>query len=151
MSKVNVDLAARRALQQADAETVDLLKLDRLPVQPAGWNILVEPMTPKQTSEGGIMLVSESQMAEEVNTTVGRVIACGPTAMQGKTNSGIEIRDFTDDIQKPADLKGRYVIYQKHTGQDVVLKKYGDRKLKLLTVTELLAVVDDPDDLRFYL
>lgn len=152
MSKVNVDLAARRAMQQATAAagmSVDqILEI----VEPCMWNLLVEPITPKEETSHGIVLIKEVQQAEEINTTNARVLAVGPTAMDGKTNSGIVIRDLTPKIQRPADLIGKVVVFQKFTGQTiVVIDEPKDRKLIFITTTEILGIVHKPEKIRFYI
>jgi co-chaperonin GroES (HSP10) len=143
---IDIDQLARQA--QRDQVKVDYLK-EKLPLRPIGWQILLEPQEPKKTSAGGIIIADAAQQVEEITITVGRVLRVGPTALQGKTSSGVNLADLDPSIQKVDDLIGMYVIYQRYTGSTITLRRTG-KKLLLLTVTELLAIAEDPDELLFY-
>lgn len=153
MAKVNVDLAARRALQQNEGvrkmTAEEILEI----LEPCMWNLLVEPLKPKEETSGGIILVQEAQQAQEVNTTTALVLACGPTAFDGKTNSGIVLKDLTPKIQKASDLVGKYISFQKFTGQIHILidNDDEDRKVIVMTNTEVLCIVHKPERIRHYL
>lgn len=146
---VDIDRIARQARIDKASEDVDLVR-DGVPLKVAHWNILVEPVKPKTMSDGGIMLPEDMLKAEAIQTTLGRVLQCGPTAFEGKTSSGISLATLAEGISSAEQLIGRYVIYQKYTGHAIQLRRTGT-KLILLTVTEILAVPDNPADWQFYL
>lgn len=54
-------------------------------VRPFGSRILVQIRTPKQISQGGILLLSETQDTEKWNTQVAKVIALGPGAFRNRS------------------------------------------------------------------
>jgi co-chaperonin GroES (HSP10) len=54
-------------------------------VRPFGSRILVQIRTPKQISQGGILLPSETQDTEKWNTQVAKVIALGPGAFRNRS------------------------------------------------------------------
>lgn len=142
-----VERAARKALKEK-APKPDLLK-NPPPLTVGAWNILVEPIEPKEESAGGIILAPITTEADSYQVTIGRVIACGPTAFEGKTTSGIDLGHFTDDIRSPKQLIGKFVMYQRHTGHDITLRET-DQKLKILTLQEIVGVVHAPEKFRFY-
>jgi hypothetical protein len=126
----------------------DLL-LAGFPFTPALWMIVVEPLAPREMSDGGIAVVDLSQEAESYQVTVGRVLKAGPAAMEGKTAGGVELCNFTDSIRTRDQLIGVYVVYQKHVGQDLTLRKTG-QIVKAMKLTDTLGVTDDPYAWKFY-
>ncbi len=54
-------------------------------VRPFGSRILVQIRTPKEISQGGIFLPSETQDTEKWNTQVAKVIALGPGAFRNRS------------------------------------------------------------------
>jgi hypothetical protein len=143
-----VDRIARQALRQS-APKPDLLT-DGFPFEPGGWNIVVEAIEPRTISDGGIEVVDVSQLAESIQMTIARVLKCGPAAMEGTTTSGIKLCNFLEGIQSPADLIGKFVVYQMHTGQELMLRRTG-QKIRILKVTDLLGVTSDPNAWKFYI
>lgn len=143
-----VERAARLATRQAAAKP-DLLKED-FPFDPVLWFIVVEPIEPRTVSDGGIEVVTESVVAESFQCTVARVLKCGPAAFEGKTTAGIELRNFLPGVQCAADLIGKFVVYQLHTGQELMLRRTG-QKIRVLKVTDLLGVTGDPNAWKFYI
>jgi len=144
-----VDRAARRALSDVAHQEPDLL-VDGFPFTPGLWNIVVEPLKPRTMSDGGIEVVDVSQEAESYQVTVGRVLKAGPSALEGKTSSGIELANFAPGIRSPEDLIGKFVIYQCHVGQQLTIRRT-DQKLKVMKITDLLGVTDDPYAWKFYI
>ena len=43
-----------------------------------GWRILIDPLKPKSVSDGGILIVDETQHAQKCLNYVGRVVDMGP-------------------------------------------------------------------------
>jgi hypothetical protein len=117
------------------------------------WYVLIEPLKPKAKSRGGLIEIPESaQTIEEINITIGQVLQVGPLAYQNSTKGGLDMRRFSHEIEKPADLIGRFVMYKRHTGMNLVLKEpNGDRaKFLLLDDDAIICDVDDPSDFVFY-
>lgn len=149
MSAVNIDRLAREAKKEADNKGIDYVKHAReLPIKPFNWQIIIEPQRPKETSKGGIIITDTAKEVAQVQTTVGRIIAVGPTAFCGKTQSGVELSKFSPDIKTPQDLIGRYVLYQRYTGLEVKFKR-GQRMI-VMDDTNILCDVPNPDELLFY-
>lgn len=144
-----VERAAREALRAEDPAMPDLL-LDGIPFTPALWNIVVEPLIPRTTSDGGIEVVDISQEAESYSVTVGRVLRAGPESMKGKTAAGIDLSNFTDEIHTREELIGKHVVYKHHVGQKLTLRKTG-QEVKCMAVTDLLGVTADPYAWKFYI
>jgi hypothetical protein len=145
---IDIDRVARRALK-AVAKTPDLFK-DGFPFDPGWVNIVVEQIAPRTVSDGGIEVVEDSVTAEAIQCTVARVLKAGPAAMEGKTASGIELKNFHKDIQTVEQLIGKFVIFQLHCGQELTLRKTG-QKIRVLKVTDLLGVTADPQAWKFYI
>ena len=144
-----VERAARDALRAEDPAMPDLL-LDGIPFTPALWNIVVEPLVPRTTSDGGIEVVDISQEAESYSVTVGRVLRAGPESMKGKTAAGIDLSNFTDEIHTREELIGKHVVYKHHVGQKLTLRKTG-QEVKAMAITDLLGVTEDPHAWKFYI
>ncbi len=144
-----LDRLARKALREVERPLPDLLR-DGFPFDPGWVNIVVEAVPPRTVSDGGIEVVETSQEAEAIQCTVARVLKCGPAAMEGTTASGIKLSNFHPDIQTPAQLVGKYVVFQLHCGQELTLRKTG-QKIRVLKVTDLLGVTVDPQAWKFYI
>jgi len=147
-SNALVEAAARGALREMKPPP-DLL-VEGFPFTPALWMIVVEPLQPREETDGGIAVVDLSQEAEAFQMTVGRVLRAGPASFDGETTGHVRLSNFTDDIQRREDLIGKYVVYQRHVGQDLTLRKTG-QVVKAMKVTDLLGVTDDPHAWKFYI
>lgn len=145
--RIDIERAARQALS-GKKPNPDLLK-HGFPFTPGGWNIVIEPLEPREITDGGLIIADISQEAESFQITIGRVLKAGPTSMQGRTSSGIDLSVFTEDIKCPADLIGKFVIYQRFAGHQLKLRRTG-QKIIVMDITELLGVTDDPDAFKFY-
>lgn len=143
-----VEAAAQGALR-AENPPPDLM-LAGFPFTPALWMIVVEPLQPRDTSDGGIAVVDLSQEAEAFQMTVGRVLKAGPASFDGQTTGGVKLSNFTDGVQCREDLIGKYVVYQRHVGQDLVLRKTG-QTVKAMKLTDCLGVTEDPHAWKFYI
>lgn len=117
------------------------------PMLVAGWNILIRPKEPKRESEGGIALPSMTQQREEITCTVGQVVDCGPTALEGKTSSGIPLCKLAEGIETPVDLIGQWLMYARYTGHRVRLIENG-ALLHIITATEVQLILPGPDVLE---
>lgn len=150
--KIDIDAIARQA--QHDVRDNVGSNVDpwdsraNLPIRTWTWHVLVEPIRPKQTTKGGIIVTTDAQKAKEIQTTIGLVRDVGPTAFQGKTASGIDLSVFSHEIRTAQDLIGRYVSYQRYTGNLYELKN--GRRLIMITDSEILGEVPNPDEFLFY-
>jgi hypothetical protein len=144
-----VDRAARRALRETTVKTPDLLR-DGFPFEPGLWNIVLEPLQPRTLSDGGIEVVDQSREAEEHQITIGRILKVGPAAMDGKTTSGIDLSNFLPGINTAKQLIGLYAIHMGHVGQVLRLRKT-DQTIRVMKVTDLLGVTNDPHAWKFYI
>jgi co-chaperonin GroES (HSP10) len=143
----DTDAEIERRIQEADEQArlkpIGVQALEKI-MQPMFWHVLIEPMRAKQ-KVGSIYVANETQRVEEIQTTIGRLVAMGPTAFTGKTNSGNELAKGIDRDT----LIGSWVMYQKHTGQEIKLRS--GHRLILMNDSELLAFVNDPEDFRHWL
>lgn len=146
--RIDVDRAAREALRTKDGQP-DLLR-DGIPFEPGLYYIVLEPIKPRTVTEGGIEVVDIAQQAEGHQITIGRVLKAGPESMSGKTASGIDLSNFLPHIRKPEDLIGKYFIYMRHVGQEMMLRATGQR-IKVMLVTDLLGETSDANAWRFYI
>lgn len=134
------------------AERIDLLKIiqadqlngtENFPLEVAMWQILIEMLRPKDRM-GRFIKVETQRENEQYLTTVGRVLMVGPTAMSGKTESGIPLDQLTATIKTPEQLVGKYVIIQRYTGNDLFFAPWPVKKLRYITATEILSVTKVP-------
>lgn len=148
--RIDMDRVARHAARPDAPEETDIdLIANPPPLTPALWNIFVHPLKPRAVSAGGIHIVQDAQTAEQISTSVAKVIAAGPLALQGKTEGGMDLSYFTDKIRTREDLIGKYVMLRRNTGTPYV-SKAGYRILSIV-VSEIEAITDDPHAWRFYL
>jgi hypothetical protein len=135
-------------LERASAQRIDLFKVIQdspadFPIDCGSWNILIEMYEPG--SKMGSIIKTQAQMdAEQHLTVVGRVLKVGITAFAGKTTSGIDCSKLTDHIQSPEELVGRYVIIQRYTGNEIYFAPFPAKKLRFITLQEILAVTTIP-------
>lgn len=148
MTQADIDRAAANAKRSRADEDVDLLK-QGFPFEPGLWNIVVEPIKARTMSDGGIEVPDIATEAEAFQITVARVLKCGPSAFEGRTSSGIELRNFLPGITCAADLIGRYVIHQLHTGMNLTFRRTG-KQIRIMKLTDLLGATSDPNAWKFY-
>lgn len=126
------------------ADAIDLLKVIQrnpadFPLEVASWNILIEMQKPKDRMGRFIKHIDQINVEQHL-TVVGRVLLCGPTALSGKTESGIPLNELTATIKTPEDLIGKFVICQRYTGNDQFFAPLPGKKLRYITATEILGV-----------
>lgn len=144
----NLDRIAAKAADDAKTKP-DLLKTG-VRLTPMTFHIVVEPVEPIKTLGDGTLVKADlTAEAEQYMINIGRVLKLGPTALEGRTEGGVDLSRVAEGINKPADLIGKYVVYQKFTGAGLK-RRATDQKVLLLTITELLAITDDPHDWVFY-
>ncbi len=136
------DLAAQAS---APAELLGFDPSD-LPISVGLWHILVAPVRPKKTSDGGIELPDEAKRAEDYLISVGKVLDMGDLAYTAITPSQLHL---ANDTRRPK--VGDYVMYDQHAGTRMVFRD--GRMLIILTDTEIKGVLPPKwvPQLRFYL
>ena len=126
------------------------LRPEDVPITPLFWSLIVEPLQPKQRTKSGLYVPEEAQKVEKIQCTIGRVLVVGSQCFKGKTSSGIVLGEdpLVQSIQP-----GAYVLFARYTGQQIKLRAPSgdDRLVILLSDTELLGVVSDPDRIRFWI
>lgn len=143
--RLAVDEDEKERLFADKYDLVEMIKQDpaSFPLEIAMWNVLIEMVRP--SAKYGMIQKTPGQIqADEYLSKIGRVILVGPSAMEGKTESGIPLKDLTTTIKTPEALIGKYIIQQLHTGQDVWFAPLPGKKLKVISTTEILGVTSCP-------
>ena len=118
------------------AETVkeDESLIEKLP-NPTGYRIMILPFSQKATTKGGIVLADSYLEKERLGTNVGFVVSLGPDAYKDKNKfpngAWCQERDW--------------VIFGRYAGARI---KIDGGDLRLLNDDEVLAVVDNPEDVQ---
>lgn len=115
-----------------------------LPLEPAGWRILIEPAPVPTHSAGGIELPPEAKAQLEYLRNVGQVIRKGSLCyvaderfLDKDGSGGTRPVHFCD--------VGDWVMVAKHAGQPLSAKWEGeDLRFKLINDDEVLMVAKDP-------
>lgn len=138
----------RTALRQAIEQVNDAQRLQPITAEEVAavgnvalWRVLVEPYIPKR--RGMIVRPQQVDDAERVVSKIGRIVQVGCFAYQSKTVSGLELSQARERAQV-----GEYWLYEMYAGQEVHLRS--GHILRLLTDTELLMRVNDPDLVKGY-
>lgn len=127
-----------------EMNSVQFITAENSPIKVINWRILVQPMPPKKASEV-LALAEETQTAEEILTSFGKVIDMGTFAYKSKTNAGLNLAD-EPNIPKI----GEFVLFAQYAGQEVVLNDESKTKLRVIDDTEVLAIVRNPEMIRRY-
>ena len=106
------------------------------------WRIVVEPYIPKQ--RGLLAMAPQVEDAERILSCVGRIVLVGSQAWKSKTSAGINLED---EPYRPS--VGQYALHEMYAGKEVHLTT--GHTLRVLTDSECLMVIDDPDLIRGYL
>ena len=106
---------------------------ERLP-KPTGYRSLILPFTMSSITKGGIHLASQTVDKERLATVVGYVVSLGPDAYGdlGKFPDGAWCKE------------GDWVIFGRYAGARFQIDG-GD--MRLLNDDEILAVIDNPEDI----
>ena len=145
---IDMDKLVRDAQRESKPQTDYLKHPEKLPIRPMIWQVIVEPQKPREMSASGIVVPPSAQEVAEVQTTIGTVLALGPLAFTGKSQSGADMARFSEHIKVPTDLIGQTVLYQRYTG--LVVKFKNGRKMLVLDDTNLMCDVPFPDEILFY-
>ncbi|MGH1372978.1 MAG: hypothetical protein ACRBBW_13140 [Cellvibrionaceae bacterium] len=112
----------------------------QLPLQPAGWRVLIKPVAIDEKSSGGIILAEESKKVMEHTRYIGQVVLMGPLCYEKK--------DFQKDGETQAFCKvGDWVAFRKHSGQEIRMKSDDGSvtSYKVVNDDEIIAVVNEPE------
>lgn len=132
---------AEAAEQRARNERV-MTKSEDVPGRVLFWRILLAPYVAQY--DGRIIQPEIIERAEKVACSVGRVLQIGHFAFRSKTAAGL---DLSEEPNRPK--VGDYVLHQLYAGQTIKLR--GDKELRIIDETEILMVLDDPEQIRGYL
>ena len=108
--------------------------IEKLP-DPTGYRILILPFTQKSVTKGGIHLADSYLEKERLGTNVGFVVSLGPDAHKDKNKfpngAWCQERDW--------------IIFGRYAGARI---KIDGGDLRLLNDDEVLAVVNNPEDVQ---
>lgn len=131
----------RAAEQKADEEeaqnrpeNMDQSVLDRIP-KPTGWRIVVLPFKPPKKTKGGIVLAEQAAERQQIATVCGYVVSLGPLAYADKEKFP----------HGPWCEKGNWVIFGRYAGARIGID---DGEIRILNDDEILATIQDPEDIR---
>ena len=103
--------------------------------KPTGYRMLILPFSRKAKTKGGIYLANETLEKERISTNVGFVVSLGPDAYKD-----------TNKFPEGAWCKERdWVIFGRYAGARI---KIDGGDLRLLNDDEILAVIDNPEDIQ---
>ena len=103
--------------------------------KPTGYRMLILPFSRKAKTKGGIYLANETLEKERISTNVGFVVSHGPDAYKD-----------TNKFPEGAWCKERdWVIFGRYAGARL---KIEGGELRLLNDDEILAVIDNPEDIQ---
>ena len=109
--------------------------LDRLP-EPTGWRIVVWPIVPKKKTDGGVWLPDSTVDKEKYASVCSKVLKMGPLCFRDPDKFG---------DSDPWCKIGDYVITARYSGSRF---KIDGAELRIINDDEILAVVQDPNDIK---
>ena len=119
-----------------DPEKLEGSSLERLP-SPSGWRLLILPYRGKGKTEAGIYLPDQVVERESVATVCGYVLKVGPLAY----------KDETKFPSGPWCKEKDWVIFGRYAGARF---KIDGGEVRILNDDEVIAVVQDPEDILHY-
>ena len=102
--------------------------------QPTGWRILVLPFRMKEKTKGGIVLGSETIERQQVASQCGLVLAMGPACYLDKDRYP----------HGPWCKVNDWVVFARYAGSRIHIE---GGEIRLLNDDEILATVQDPEDI----
>jgi|TARA_R110000744_G_scaffold11461_2_gene34741 co-chaperonin GroES (HSP10) len=110
--------------------------LERMP-SPTGWRLLILPYAGKGRTEGGVLLPDSVIDRESVATVCGYVLKTGPLAYEDETKfpGGAWCRE------------GDWVMFGRYAGARF---KIEGGEVRILNDDEVIAVIQDPDDILHF-
>jgi co-chaperonin GroES (HSP10) len=119
-----------------DPDKVDASTFDRLP-NPTGWRLLILPYRGKGKTEGGVLIPDATVDRESVATVCGYVLKVGPLAYADK-------KKFPNG---PWCAEKDWIIFGRYAGARF---KIDGGEVRILNDDEVIAVIQDPDDILHY-
>jgi co-chaperonin GroES (HSP10) len=119
-----------------DPEKLEGSSLERLP-SPSGWRLLILPYRGKGKTEAGIYLPDQVVERESVATVCGYVLKVGSLAY----------KDETKFPSGPWCKEKDWVIFGRYAGARF---KIDGGEVRILNDDEVIAVVQDPEDILHY-
>jgi co-chaperonin GroES (HSP10) len=119
-----------------DPDKLDVSSLKRLP-SPSGWRLLILPYRGKGKTEAGIYLPDQVIERESVATVCGYVLKVGPLAY----------KDETKFPSGPWCKEQDWIIFGRYAGARF---KIDGGEIRILNDDEVIAVVQDPEDILHY-
>ena len=119
-----------------DPDKLDVSSLERLP-SPSGWRLLILPYRGKGKTEAGIYLPDQVIERESVATVCGYVLKVGPLAY----------KDETKFPSGPWCKEQDWIIFGRYAGARF---KIDGGEIRILNDDEVIAVVQDPEDILHY-
>lgn len=141
--------ALRAALAQVDqttrpADERPVLTPEDIPGHVLFWRIAIQPYVAKY--DGRIETPEMTKRAEEVASCCGQILAIGSMAFKSRTVAGLVLSD-----EPHLPKVGDFVLHEPYAGTAHKLKGRGERVVRLMNDTDVMMVVDSPDQLRGYL
>mgnify|MGYP003135946981 CR=1 FL=1 len=132
MTKTNVIPNKVFALEQKNKKNDKRTEHQKLP-KPSGWRLLVMPFKLKEKSKGGVILTDKIVEESQWSTNVGLVMDMGDLCYkdQEKFPTG------------PWCKKKDWVLFGRYAGARI---KIDGGELRLLNDDEIMAVIEDPED-----
>lgn len=139
----------RAALHQVDQATRPqdervVMGPDDVPGHALFWRVILQPWVAQY--EGKIETPEMTKRAEEMASSIGKILQIGSLAFKSKTNAGLCLADEPHIPQV-----GQYVVHEPYAGVVHKLKGRLERQIRIINETEILMVTDTPEIFRGYL
>ncbi len=119
-----------------DPDKLNENSLERLP-SPTGWRLLILPYRGKGKTQSGIYLPDQVVERESVGTVCGYVLKVGPLAY----------KDDNKFTTGPWCKEKDWIIFGRYAGARF---KIDGGEVRILNDDEVIAVVQDPEDILHY-
>jgi co-chaperonin GroES (HSP10) len=119
-----------------DPDKLNENSLERLP-SPTGWRLLILPYRGKGKTQAGIYLPDQVVERESVGTVCGYVLKVGPLAY----------KDDNKFTTGPWCKEKDWIIFGRYAGARF---KIDGGEVRILNDDEVIAVVQDPEDILHY-
>lgn len=116
-----------------DPAAMDKSLLERMPT-PTGWRMLILPYRGKETTDGGIYIPTKVLDDTQIQTVVGYVVKQGSLCYKDEEK-------FPDG---PWCQEKQWVIFARYAGSRFRIE---GGECRILNDDEILAVIDDPEDI----
>ena len=104
---------------------------------PMLWRVLIIPLSPKQVTDGGILLTSETQQNQTMINYIGRVAKLGSMAFKSHNTKAETDPPKVDD----------YVIFGRYSGVRI---EYKGVPMVIVADDDIIAKAKDPRGFRIY-